>query len=135
MYLEKTDNSIRKPWYQERIDKSSQEILKARRADGKKSKSNLQYHLISKFDLLEVGNDIQLIERRKSPDDPIILITPVENYYDILLETHLNTRHGGRDKMSKAVKQKYKIPRPAIEIFISVCEVCSTKRTKQKLWF
>lgn len=132
-YLKKTDNSIRKPWYQERITKSIQEILKARRVDHKRT--SLQYHLISKFDLLEDGDDIRLIERRKTSGDPIVLVTPVEHYYDVLLETHMSTGHGGRDKMLNAIKHKFKIPRSAIEIFISLCDICSSKRTKQRLWF
>lgn len=133
-YIQKNEKCIRKPWYQDRVSKTINEMLKAR-CFGQK-RSSLQYHLMTRFDLLEDGNEFRLIEKRKNDYDPIVEVAPVESYFDILYETHMNTGHGGRDKMLNTIKQRFKIPRSAIEIFIALCATCSTKKSKHKgVWF
>lgn len=75
-----------------------------------------------KYDILYEGIDEHPVLKRISVDQPIIYIIPIEQYFNVLLECHRNAGHGGRDKMIFALKNKYNIPRKAIEVFISLCK-------------
>ena len=61
--------------------------------------------------------------------DRFIYLIPIEDYYQKLSEAHIETGHGGRDRMLYYIKNKWKITRSACEIFISCCETCSRKKS------
>jgi hypothetical protein len=51
-----------------------------------------------------------------------------ELYERINLHSHIATGHGGNIKLRVAMGNKYKIPRPAIEKFLSVFFMCNSKQ-------
>lgn len=53
---------------------------------------------------------------------------PFEKYYEKLLEAHVQTGHGGRDRIFHNVEKKFKISRNACAIFVSLCESCNRKK-------
>lgn len=55
-----------------------------------------------------------------------------EDLYDKIKSFHINTGHGGNVKLRMAVQKEYYIPRPAIEIFLTVCQTCSCKKSMNR---
>lgn len=55
----------------------------------------------------------------------------MEEFFDNLLTVHRSTGHGGRDKMLFALKNKSYIPRTAVEVFVSLCKMCNSKKSGQ----
>ena len=53
---------------------------------------------------------------------------PYEEMYDKLKDFHTRTGHGGNVKLRLALMNKYAIPRPAIEAFLSTCLSCNSKK-------
>lgn len=62
-----------------------------------------------KYELLEVGNATNIVLKKERPDDPIIFVVPFEKLYDKLVECHVRTGHGGRDKMEHELKKKFQM--------------------------
>lgn len=127
-YSGQSDKTKKPEWSADRIEQVIKAIeeFKARKIQ-KLSTTNQQYHYATKYDVLDVGKKRVLITKRKSVSSPVTQIIPSENYYDTLLETHLATGHGGRDKMIHALKDKKIVPQFAIKIFASLCKTCMTK--------
>jgi hypothetical protein len=51
-------------------------------------------------------------------------------YFEKIEESHKATGHGGRDKVEQYLKNKYNIPRIAIQTFINLCTTCNVKKIK-----
>lgn len=86
------------------------------------------YHYKKYYELINVDNEEFVILKRKSLSDPVIYLITMEEFYPKLLEAHVETGHGGRDKMLHYIKKKWKIPRSAVELFPAMCETCAHKR-------
>ncbi|KAL4130765.1 hypothetical protein QTP88_008156 [Uroleucon formosanum] len=119
----------KKPWSQEDYDKALNEINDAKLNPGK-TKTQNQYYLCRKYDLIEVGNVKHIILKPKTKTENIIYVVPYENYFEKIEESHKATGHGGRDKVEQNLKNKYNIPRIAIQIFINLCTTCNNKKSK-----
>lgn len=58
--------------------------------------------------------------------------THANNLFEILLDIHINTGHGGRDRMLSAASEKYaNITAEVILIFLELCESCTLKNYAQ----
>lgn len=51
-----------------------------------------------------------------------------EDLFDKIKEFHIRTGHGGNVKLRNALHDTYYVPRPPIEIFLTVCETCNCKK-------
>lgn len=51
-----------------------------------------------------------------------------ENLFDKIKKFHIKTGHGGNVKLRNALHDTYYVPRPPIEIFLTVCETCNCKK-------
>ena len=60
-----------------------------------------QYYHIKKYAVIECGDALKLIRRRKGTENSIYFVTVEETYdiIDIIICAHIATGHGGRDKM------------------------------------
>lgn len=67
-----------------------------------------------------------LILKRSNQEEPIVEIVAFENFFSTLDKVHTSTGHGKRDKMINALKTQFHIPRPFVEHFLTLCEVCQT---------
>ncbi|KAF2888702.1 hypothetical protein ILUMI_17471, partial [Ignelater luminosus] len=105
-YSNKSDDVIRKPWTNATVEKAIHEILDSNNPET--NKTSRQYGLTRKYDTMEIGEKRMLIEKRKSNDDPVVVIIPVEEYFDKLLQYHRATGHGGRDKMLEEDLERFK---------------------------
>lgn len=128
-YSNKNEDVVKKPWTSASIEDAIREILDSNNPE--KKKTSRQYRLTRKYDTMEVGDKRVLIKKMRSNEDPIVVIIPVEEFFDILLQYHRATGHGGRDKMLFALKNKFYVPKPAIEIFLSLCKMCNMKKCQQ----
>ena len=97
------------------------------------TKSRHQYYILNKYEVLLCGDVEKLIKKRKSPEDRPIYYATIEDTYDIINKAHIETGHGGRDRMLKHLGQKYaNITTDAVELFKSYCRVCQEKKKRPK---
>ena len=85
------------------------EELKVAVGCGDKAKTNRQYYILKRYEILQCGDVEKLIKRRslrdlESDNDAIVGEKTVyfahnEEMYDIIKRVHLSTGLGGRDKM------------------------------------
>lgn len=97
-----------------------------------KSKSARDYRILKRFSTVEIEGDKKLILNQG--DSPgIRYVVPIEHMYEKLLEVHIATGHGCRDRMEVEVASKYAfITRKAIEMFLDLCETCQLKKKQAK---
>ncbi|CAF4824259.1 unnamed protein product [Pieris macdunnoughi] len=70
--------------------------------------------------------------KRKDISDPVVQIIPTEEYYQKILDAHIATGHGRRDKIVHALKDKYVVPIFAVSIFLNLCKTCLSKKSLPK---
>ncbi|KAK9746453.1 hypothetical protein QE152_g6092 [Popillia japonica] len=123
----------KKPYSRKKARSIIEEIKIAK--DKKNSKEGREYHLLSTYDVMTIGNKTHLI--RKSEDvKKIEYIVSYEDIYERIYDIHIaktgqdiyeriydihivKTGHDGRSKMEQAFAAKFQIPRPALEIFLT----------------
>lgn len=127
------EESLKKPWTKQRVSEVINDVKNGQVAErAGKRKTPSQYHFCSKYDVLITGQEEHLTFKRQAPEDPIRYILPLEDYYEKLKEVHASCGHGGRDKMIYALKKSCVIPKPVVEIFVSLCKVCLKKRSQPR---
>lgn len=132
-YEQQHQGAQKKPWTAERVLEVMNNLRKARvTVSLNQPKTSMDYYWLSKYDIMKMDNEEFLIFKRKTLKDPIIRIVPRNQYFTILEEVHISCGHGGRDKMTQAIKSKFYIPKKAVEIFVSHCPTCETKKQLRK---
>jgi hypothetical protein len=91
--LRKNTRLYRKDQYMLMIN----EIEEANRISGKKT--NRQYYLQKKYEVLLIGETKRIIPKRSSNEEEIKQLVPYERMFDVLLKCHLMIGHKGRDAM------------------------------------
>ncbi|CAG5016958.1 unnamed protein product [Parnassius apollo] len=81
---------------------------------------------------MRIGDVDYLILKKDSPESPTVRVILLEEYYDILLDIHRGCGHGGRDKIQYQIKDRFIIVRKAIDLFVSLCPACESKRNLPK---
>ncbi|XP_063388006.1 uncharacterized protein LOC134673882 [Cydia fagiglandana] len=132
-YELKHQGAQKKPWTAEKVLEVMNNIRKARvTVSSNQPRTSMDYYWLSKYDIMKIANKDYLIFKRKTVNDPTIRIIPRNEYFRILEEVHISCGHGGRDKMTQAIKSKFYIPKKAVEIFVSHCPTCETKKQLRK---
>lgn len=54
-------------------------------------------------------------------------IASFEDLSDRINIFHINIGYGGNVKLRMTLQKEYYVPRPAIEIFLTVCQTCNSK--------
>lgn len=113
-------------------EKYVQLLNEIKEAKNQKSvKTNHQYGLLRKYDVLTCGDVEKIIRRKHMDNDTTLYFVPVEDMYEVIKRAHLATGHGGRDKMLKEVRKRYvNITEEAILLFKSLCVECQRKRKR-----
>ncbi|CAH0698500.1 unnamed protein product [Spodoptera exigua] len=122
--------SLKKAWTSERIAEVINGIKKARMSKtcGQRM-TPMDYYWTKKYDIVTIDNQEHLVFKRRTDTVPVVRILPREDYFVTLLELHKTCGHGGRDKMLSNIKHlKYYVPKKAVEILLSLCPVCESKR-------
>lgn len=81
---------------------------------------------------MKIGNNLHVVLKRKDVSEPLIYMVSFENYYDKFMEAHIQSGHGGRDRMHYYGKKKWAVSIKASAIFASLCKVCIRKKQPQK---
>lgn len=111
-------------------------LISSREAKDKRIRRNNNQLFFSRvYETIEIGGIRNVIKKRTDEKDDITFITAYEEFYDKLVDIHISTGHGGRDKMLMALKPKYAISRPAVEIFVRCCTTCAEKKQLPKKGF
>ena len=73
----------------------------------------------------------KLIRKREDGEqNPIYFIT-IEEMFDAIKQVHINTGHGGRDKMIKETSKKFaNITQESLNLFKALCVQCQRKRKR-----
>lgn len=124
-------SASKKPWDRAKVKEVIQELTVLKYL-GSAKKTSKQYYLNRTYQLVEIDGVEQIIYKPKTPNDPKVVLVPLEDYYKTLIEIHRSVGHGGRDKMTNALRQRCHIPRSVVELFISCCNTCNVKRTCRK---
>ncbi|GBM06528.1 hypothetical protein AVEN_150364-1 [Araneus ventricosus] len=72
----KSDDALKKPWTNATIEEAFREILGSNNPE--KKKTSRQYRLTRKDDTMKVGKKKSLIRKRRSNENPVVVIIPVE---------------------------------------------------------
>nr|XP_022914002.1 KRAB-A domain-containing protein 2-like [Onthophagus taurus] len=65
--------------------------------------------------------------------EPMTYFLPAEEIYDIIDAAHISIGHGGRDRLKNETAKKYaNVTKEMINIYLSMCEVCQSKKSKSK---
>lgn len=98
-----------------------------------KHKTPEDYQRLSRYDIVNIGNTQKLVVPVKDERDPLIYYTYLEENFNIIHETHISIGHGGRTRMVKELKNKYKnITLELITIYLNLCKPCQKKMSIPK---
>ena len=85
--------------------------------------------MITTYKVLQCGDVVKLIRKRKEPTDFPIYYATIEDTYDIIKRAHIATGHGGCDRIQKELQKKYaNVTTLALELYKSLCEECQKKQ-------
>lgn len=122
----KKENSklLTKEKYLELLNEVKKSKLKA---VGKKP---ADYRRLKRYDILKVGECEKLIYPISAESPNISFYVHAEELFGIIHQTHLLMSHGGRDRMLKELRTKYRnVTTEAVVLYLSLCEYCQ-KRSK-----
>lgn len=98
-----------------------------------KYKSDRDYRRLRRYDVLVVGKEKRLISPINEKSCSIKYYASVEKFFDIIHNAHLNTGHGGRNRIMKEINENYKnITIEAVMLYLSLCEPCQKKAKGKK---
>ena len=95
-------------------------------------KSFSHYHYAKTYELTKIGNEVRVLLKRCDVSEPLFFMVAAEDLYDKLLEAHIQTGHGGRNKMLYYAKNEWKVLRPACQLFSTCCKTGNRKRAAPK---
>lgn len=79
--------------YQELVNKIEEAMNK------KTIKTQKEYYLLSKYELLVVGETKKIVQKRKEHNQPIRFLVPFEQIFDTIYRIHMQVGHKSRDIM------------------------------------
>ncbi|XP_028026474.1 KRAB-A domain-containing protein 2-like [Bombyx mandarina] len=92
-------------------------------------KNSLDFRIYNKLKVVKTNEGERIATNPSSPKLKSLMLVPIEEMYDILLNCHMNLGHAGRIRMMSQIKKKYKnITAQIISLFISLCTTCKIKR-------
>lgn len=89
-------------------------------------KMPIHYYYEKRYKLVVIDGSTYHVCLKSVPG--LIYLIPVEEYYEKLLEAHLGTAHGGRDRMHYYCRDRWVIAKSACQLFASMCSTCNRKR-------
>jgi hypothetical protein len=96
-------------------------------------KKSIHYRRLKRFDVLCIGNEDKLIFPVESGSEDIRYYVCNEELFDIIHAAHIETGHGGRDRINHMLKKKFKnIKVEAINMYLKMCKTCQKKHSIPK---
>ena len=95
-------------------------------------KTRREYHLPTRYEILQCGDVEKLIKKRKSEDiDPVYFVS-IEETFGVINRSHIATGHGEIDRMQKYESSKYaNIQLDSLELFKSICLPRPEKKSRR----
>lgn len=114
------------------LTKYTKTIDKVKCAKLKTVKDPADYKLLRRYDVIDVAGVEKLIAPVKENTE-IGYFVYDEELFEILSAAHSSTGHGGRDRMMKELRRKYRnITYKDVNMFLSLCEQCLQKPKREK---
>ncbi|XP_046988642.1 KRAB-A domain-containing protein 2-like [Schistocerca americana] len=111
----------------ESYDKLVDEIEEAQSAEKKTQK---QYRRLNRYKVVNICGTRKLATRK----EPLKYYLRVDEIFDIVEAVHQAVGHGGRDRLKVETSRKYaNITVEMINIYLSICETCQSKRSIKKM--
>lgn len=109
-------------------------IMKVKEAKSKAAyKTPADYKRLARYDVINIGSSEKLIVPVKDPSMPIIYFAFLEETFQIIHDCHLAIGHGGRVRMMKELKSKYKnVTAELVMVYLNLCEYCMEKKNLSK---
>ncbi|XP_059154833.1 KRAB-A domain-containing protein 2-like [Physella acuta] len=108
-------------------------IEDVKQAKAKQTKKTVDYRRLNKYDVIEVDGKEKLIVPLTEDNGAILYYVHSEELFDLINETHLKIGHGGRTRIEKELKRKYKnITKEIITMYLRLCKPCQTKLSNPK---
>lgn len=86
------------------------------------------YQRLKRYDVTKVGDDDRLIFPASDAGSPVRFYVETEEIFDLINQAHLATGHGGRNRLLKELKKKYKnITCEEIMAYLNLCRTCRKK--------
>ena len=80
------------------------------------------YYLLKKYEILQCGNVEKLIRKREDGEQNPIYFVTIEEMFDAIKQMHINTGHGGRDKLIKEISKTFaNITHESLNLFKTLC--------------
>lgn len=99
-------------------------IKELRVAASAKNKSNWQYYILGRYDVIQCGDVEKLIKKRNKRAQELVYFVHIENMFDTIKCAHITMGLGSRDKMVKALSRYANVTRDTVELFKSLCIQC-----------
>ena len=97
-----------------------------------KKESKADYKILSRYNVIKFGDESILVKRSQETDiDQVEKYVSLESMYNILLEAHTETGHGGRDRVLHRLKDRkiLNITCDIVEDFVNLCRGMSIPET------
>lgn len=76
--------------------------------------------------VLKINDNEKHLVNRGTPRRSPKIIMPAEDYYGALSKWHLDSNHGGRDKLQKAMRvSKHYVPVSVMYLYLNQCSKCN----------
>nr|XP_022908750.1 KRAB-A domain-containing protein 2-like [Onthophagus taurus] len=102
-----------------------EEVVAARKAS---NKSTLQYRRLKRYDQLRLSDKKKLILPVSDQIADVKSFVTNDDLFDVIHNAHRECGHGGRDRMIKALGNKY----VKFNQMSKICQVCQEKRNQPK---
>jgi len=96
-----------------------------------KKESQADYKIMTRYAVANIGSESVLVKRGTETEiDKVEKFVSLESMYDILLEAHTETGHGGRDRVHRRVKERkiVNITQEIAEEFVNLCRECQERK-------
>ncbi len=97
-----------------------------------KKETKMDYKIMTRYNVVKLGEESILVKRGQDTDiDQVEKYVSLEAMYNILLEAHIETGHGGRDRILHRLKERkiLNITREIVEDFVNLCSECQSKKS------
>ena len=96
-----------------------------------KKESQADYKIMSRYAVINLGSESILVKRGTEIElDQVEKYISLESMYDILMEAHTETGHGGRDRVLHRLKERriINVTRDIVEEFLPLCRECQENK-------
>ena len=93
-------------------------------------KTHKDYRMLNKFVLMEFNVEGEVIKKLTKRGTQLRYVI-IEELFNVIHTSHLETGHAGRDIMHLKIGEKYaNVTKEQIQVYLGLCETCQLKKRK-----